>query len=128
MHSQTYMHLCIYNIIKSCYLLNSPGVTKLYPDHDMQELQPLDGAPKCHSHGNGLMQDGEGGHGHHHHGHSHVTSEHLSGSVASIAWLVIMGDGLHNFTDGLAIGMTQTQKNIYLDQNIFLKTSIICIK
>lgn len=41
-------------------------------------------------------------HHHHHHGHSHVLS---SSSVASAAWMVIMGDGLHNFTDGLAIGI-----------------------
>ena len=24
--------------------------------------------------------------------------------IASIAWMVIMGDGMHNFSDGLAIG------------------------
>lgn len=24
--------------------------------------------------------------------------------MASVAWMVIMGDGLHNFTDGMAIG------------------------
>ena len=38
------------------------------------------------------------------HGHSHEVPD----SVASIAWMVIMGDGLHNFTDGLAIGMCLT--------------------
>ncbi|CAH8628791.1 unnamed protein product [Dicrocoelium dendriticum] len=36
------------------------------------------------------------------------TSEHFAkdvpGSVASVAWMVILGDGLHNFTDGMAIG------------------------
>ncbi|VDL90025.1 unnamed protein product [Schistocephalus solidus] len=35
-----------------------------------------------------------------HHGHSHA----VPGSMAAIAWMVIMGDGLHNFTDGMAIG------------------------
>ncbi|XP_033732150.1 zinc transporter ZIP10-like [Pecten maximus] len=39
-------------------------------------------------------------HSHHHHGHSHI----LPTSVASIAWMVILGDGIHNFCDGLAIG------------------------
>lgn len=29
--------------------------------------------------------------------------------IASIAWMVIMGDGMHNFSDGLAIG-TMTLK------------------
>ena len=38
------------------------------------------------------------GHGH---GHSHGP---LPSSVSSVAWMVIMGDGLHNFSDGLAIG------------------------
>ncbi|XP_054722570.1 LOW QUALITY PROTEIN: zinc transporter ZIP10-like [Uloborus diversus] len=37
------------------------------------------------------------GHGH---GHSHEVPE----SVSAVAWMVIMGDGLHNFCDGLAIG------------------------
>ena len=42
-------------------------------------------------------------HPHHHHNHSHDHSL-PSTSIASAAWMVIMGDGLHNFTDGLAIG------------------------
>ncbi|GIY11592.1 zinc transporter foi [Caerostris darwini] len=41
------------------------------------------------------------GHGHGHgHGHSHEVPD----SVSAVAWMVIMGDGLHNFCDGLAIG------------------------
>ena len=36
------------------------------------------------------------------HGHSH--NHDVSGSVASVAWMVIMGDGFHNFCDGIAIG------------------------
>jgi len=40
-------------------------------------------------------------HGHsHRHGHVHSPPETLS----AVAWLIIMGDGLHNFTDGMAIG------------------------
>lgn len=41
-----------------------------------------------------------------HHGHSH-THGHVHAapkSMSSVAWMVIMGDGLHNFTDGMAIG------------------------
>ncbi|XP_069677059.1 zinc transporter ZIP5 [Periplaneta americana] len=33
------------------------------------------------------------------HGHSHGTS-----AMGSVAWMVVLGDGLHNLTDGLAIG------------------------
>lgn len=40
-------------------------------------------------------------HGHSHaHGHVHAAPKTMS----SVAWMVIMGDGLHNFTDGMAIG------------------------
>jgi len=41
---------------------------------------------------------------HNHHQYRHSHSEASSTSVVSAAWMVIMGDGLHNFTDGLAIG------------------------
>ncbi|XP_069122662.1 zinc transporter ZIP10-like [Argopecten irradians] len=34
------------------------------------------------------------------HGHSHV----LPTTVASLAWMVLLGDGVHNLCDGLAIG------------------------
>ena len=38
------------------------------------------------------------------HGHGHGHSHEVPTSIASVAWMVIMGDGLHNFSDGLAIG------------------------
>lgn len=41
-----------------------------------------------------------------HHGHSHTHGHVHSApqSLSSVAWMVVMGDGLHNFTDGMAIG------------------------
>lgn len=41
-----------------------------------------------------------------HHGHSHTHGHVHSppGSLSAVAWMVIMGDGLHNFTDGMTIG------------------------
>lgn len=41
-----------------------------------------------------------------HHGHSHTHGHVHSppGSLSAVVWMVIMGDGLHNFTDGMAIG------------------------
>ncbi|PAA83170.1 hypothetical protein BOX15_Mlig007635g2 [Macrostomum lignano] len=39
------------------------------------------------------------GHGHGHHGHSHSHT-----TVRALAWTVIIGDGLHNFCDGMALG------------------------
>jgi len=40
-------------------------------------------------------------HGHSHH-HSHLHS--APGSISSVAWMVVCGDGIHNLADGLAIG------------------------
>ncbi|BFZ22545.1 hypothetical protein BsWGS_25584 [Bradybaena similaris] len=40
------------------------------------------------------------GHSHGSHGHAHT----VPNSVAAVAWMVILGDGIHNFSDGLAIG------------------------
>ncbi|ETN64891.1 hypothetical protein AND_003353 [Anopheles darlingi] len=41
-----------------------------------------------------------------HHGHSHTHGHVHSppGSLSAVVWMVIMGDGLHNFTDGMTIG------------------------
>ena len=39
----------------------------------------------------------------HDHGHSHGTIDKET-SIATVAWMVIVGDGFHNFSDGLAIG------------------------
>lgn len=36
------------------------------------------------------------------HGHSHAANDLYS--VAPVAWMIIFGDGLHNFIDGLSIG------------------------
>ena len=41
-------------------------------------------------------------HHHHHHHHSHNIDK--STSIATVAWMVIVGDGFHNFSDGLAVG------------------------
>ena len=42
-------------------------------------------------------------HSSHGHGHSHC-HDGVPNSVSAIAWMVILGDGIHNFSDGLAIG------------------------
>ena len=46
--------------------------------------------------------DHEQNHHHHHHHHSHNIDKDIS--IATVAWMVIVGDGFHNFSDGLAVG------------------------
>lgn len=58
------------------------------------EVKPSSSDAEGHAH------EEKKGHGHGH-GHSH---DEVPDSVAAVAMMVIMGDGLHNFTDGLAIG------------------------
>lgn len=41
---------------------------------------------------------------HHGHSHSHGHIHARPDGVASLAWLVLAGDGMHNLSDGLAIG------------------------
>uniref|UniRef100_UPI00398EE032 zinc transporter ZIP10-like n=1 Tax=Pristiophorus japonicus TaxID=55135 RepID=UPI00398EE032 len=50
-------------------------------------------------------ESGHTAHSHgHFHGHSHAVEDINNAGISDIAWMVIMGDGVHNFTDGLAIG------------------------
>ncbi|NXM35596.1 S39AA protein, partial [Oxyruncus cristatus] len=37
------------------------------------------------------------------HGHSHGPALSLSPRVTDVVWMVVLGDGIHNLTDGLAI-------------------------
>lgn len=41
---------------------------------------------------------------HHGHGHSHAHLHEVPETISAMAWMVIAGDGLHNFSDGMAIG------------------------
>ena len=65
-------------------LVNSTKVNKKHSHHDHDHETPK------HNHS-------------HQHGHGHLHS-HQKGGIKTNAWMVIMGDGLHNFSDGLAIG------------------------
>lgn len=49
-----------------------------------------------------MISRSQNSHGHKH-GHSHC-EDGVPKSVAAVAWMVILGDGIHNLSDGLAIG------------------------
>ncbi|KAJ1116491.1 hypothetical protein NDU88_004701 [Pleurodeles waltl] len=42
-------------------------------------------------------------------GHSHGPQQTGAADISDIAWMVILGDGIHNFTNGLAIGAAFSQ-------------------
>ncbi|XP_054757695.2 metal cation symporter ZIP14-like [Lytechinus pictus] len=70
------------------------------------------GKPNGHAHGNGS-----------HHGHSHAPIYDGSNMIATVAYMIIFGDGLHNFIDGLAIGASFTN-SVY--QGISTSVAVIC--
>ncbi|XP_030625735.1 zinc transporter ZIP5 [Chanos chanos] len=43
------------------------------------------------------------------HGHSHSSPDSGPAHTGTMAWMVAMGDGIHNLTDGLAIGVAFSQ-------------------
>ncbi|KAM6986602.1 LOW QUALITY PROTEIN: zinc transporter ZIP10 [Aplochiton taeniatus] len=71
---------------------------------DSQQSPREDGSP-ARDNGRKAKKHGHShSHGHSHGGHCHSDQEMKDAGIASIAWMVIMGDGMHNFSDGLAIG------------------------
>ncbi|XP_027875996.1 zinc transporter ZIP6 isoform X2 [Xiphophorus couchianus] len=96
---------------------------------------------KCHSHFHDTVGQADSMHHHHHdyhhilhhhhsqnhHPHSHAHSyseEHFQqAGVATLAWMVIMGDGLHNFSDGLAIGAAFSES---LSSGLSTSVAVFC--
>ena len=60
--------------------------------------------------------------GENHHGHSHHHFDDLH-SVAPVAWMIIFGDGLHNFIDGLSIGAAFTESVL---KGVSICLAVIC--
>ncbi|RXM96276.1 Zinc transporter ZIP10 [Acipenser ruthenus] len=92
---------------------------KLLERRGQQEADSLSGAPldqEGGAAGGPLRREGSLGcrtaettpHSHSH-SHSHSVQGLKDAGIGSVAWMVIMGDGMHNFTDGLAIGAAFSQ-------------------
>lgn len=71
--------------------------------HVATELAPHAATPNHHG-GNQAALRRHGHQWHHSHGPCHSGADLKDTGIANIAWMVIMGDGIHNFSDGLAIG------------------------
>jgi len=54
---------------------------------------------------------------------SSVKAESIFERVAPVAWMIIIGDGLHNFIDGLAIGVSFTNNIV---EGISTSLAILC--
>ena len=54
---------------------------------------------------------------------SSVQSKTFFARVAPVAWMIILGDGLHNFVDGLAIGVSFTNNIV---EGISTSLAIFC--
>ncbi|XP_054033306.1 zinc transporter ZIP5 [Dryobates pubescens] len=58
-----------------------------------------------HGHSHGHTHGHTHGHSHGHaHGHSHGSTLPPKPGAADVVWMVVLGDGIHNLTDGVAIG------------------------
>ncbi|XP_075686082.1 zinc transporter ZIP10 [Rhinoderma darwinii] len=69
-------------------------------DHSVDDVQ----FENNHAKGEMPKKPSHSKHSHHSHGHCHSGKDLKDTGIANIAWMVIMGDGMHNFSDGLAIG------------------------
>lgn len=98
---------------------------KLYSLHrKVQRDKQLEMKPTP-ANNNHAIQKNNHAHSHSHaHGHNHASSDDKpKGKVASFAYLLLFGDSLHNFIDGIAIGGAFTQS---IMTGITVTISVLC--
>nr|XP_027199780.1 zinc transporter ZIP14-like [Dermatophagoides pteronyssinus] len=59
----------------------------------------------------------------HHHSHLHPIGGNETDEIATIAWMIIFGDGLHNFIDGVTMGAAFSQSIL---EGISISVAVIC--
>uniref|UniRef100_A0A1B6KB35 Zinc transporter foi n=1 Tax=Graphocephala atropunctata TaxID=36148 RepID=A0A1B6KB35_9HEMI len=87
---------------KKCNNTNGPDLTKENEVSTQKALLDTNDGNHTDDRYTVIIREHENVHHGHSHTHGHVHS--APQSMSSVAWMVIMGDGLHNFTDGMAIG------------------------
>uniref|UniRef100_H3AEY6 Zinc transporter ZIP6 n=1 Tax=Latimeria chalumnae TaxID=7897 RepID=H3AEY6_LATCH len=99
---------------------------------------------KCHSHFHDTLGQSDE-HMHHHHDYHHILHHHhhqnhhphshthhysherlKDAGIATLAWMVIMEDGLHNFSDGLAIENKGAAFTEGLSSGLSTSVAILC--
>ena len=73
-----------------------------------------------------VPKTGRGGDSHALHAHTHEFTNNEGGkttTIATVAWMIIFGDGVHNFIDGLSIGAAFTESVI---AGVSVSVAVLC--
>lgn len=69
-----------------------------------------------------ISKETEVSHSHHHHEHSKPFEQGRS-AIGTVAWMIIFGDGLHNFIDGLSIGAAFSESIL---AGVSISVAVVC--
>ncbi|KAK7098132.1 metal cation symporter ZIP14-like isoform X2 [Littorina saxatilis] len=101
------------------FFLKSKELKRLKRDNSMSVSTPSDSDKEFMS----PLGNGDKEHGHSHFVDPNPVKGRRRGPVATVAWMVLIGDVIHNFVDGMAIGAAFTE-NVYLGVSIGI--AVLC--
>lgn len=105
-----------------CHKIDSDKFIYLEVDESGPTTSMIDLADKAEmDHGHSHFAKSEMDHGHSHFGKTEINKS--KNGVASVAWMLLAGDSLHNFVDGMAIGAGFTE-NVFTGISVSL--AVIC--